>query len=169
MYRDIRDQKFAYIADVEFLEIADLEDPDLRGVLDYWEQVRNGRVGPPVDQFRLERLPPEIIRCTAVLDLIDGESPDFRYRFFGSYMVETAGQELTGKRYFADGINGFGFINAEIIPVMIARRAPVYSRTRWVSVNGMRISTTTIRLPLSENGETITGAVVVDRFRCGHD
>jgi hypothetical protein len=98
-----------------------------------------------------------------------GERPDFRYRFFGSYMAEVAGQELTGKSYFADEIKGFGFINAEILPVMIQRRAPVYSRSRWVSVNGMRLATRTIRLPLSEDGETITGAVVIDRFRRGHD
>ncbi len=169
MYRDLRDQKFAYIVDMEFLDIAALEDPGLCAAMEYWDQIRGGRVGPPVDRFRLERLPPEVIRCTAVLDLIDGEPPDFRYRFFGSYMVEVAGQELTGKRYFADEVKGFGFVNAEIIPVLIERRAPIYSRTRWVSVKGMRMSATTLRLPLSEDGERVTGVFVADRFRQGHD
>lgn len=169
MYRDVRDQKFSYIVDKEILDIAALDDPGLRAALDYWEATRGERIGPPVDRFRLERLPPEVIRCSALLDLIDGEPPDFRYRFFGSYMVEVAGQELTGKRYFADEIKGFGFVNAEIIPVMIERRAPIYSRTRWVSVKGMKMSATTLRLPLSEDGERVTGAFVADRFRQGHD
>jgi hypothetical protein len=31
------------------------------------------------------------------------------------------------------------------------------------------MATTTIRLPLSEDGETITGAVVIDRFKQSND
>ena len=164
----LRDQRFAYISEKEILDLRSIQDGDLLRVLDYWNDARGMRIAPSVREFRLEKLPSDLIPCTAVVDFI-GSRPDFRYRFFGSYMVEVAGQELTGKRYFADEVKGFGFVNAEIIPVLIERRAPIYSRTRWVSVKGMKMSATTLRLPLSEDGERVTGAFVADRFRQGHD
>ena len=167
MFESIRDQTVAYIVEKEILDLADLDDPELTAAFAYWDRVRRGRVGPPVGEFRLETLPPSIIPSIAVVDFL-GPPIDFRYRFFGSHMVEVAGQELTGKRYFADNIKGFGFINAEMFPVMIDRRRPIYSRTRWISVKDLKFTTTSIRLPLSEDGETITGGVVVDRFSPGH-
>ena len=103
----------------------------------------------------------------AVVDFI-GPPLDFYYRFFGTRMVEIAGQELTGRRYHADKITGYGFVNAEIFPIMIESRRPVCSRTRWVSVRGFDITTTTVRLPLSEDGETITGGVTANSFQTGH-
>lgn len=163
MYGSGRDQRVAYIVEKEILELSDLSDASLIAAHAYWDKVRAGRAGPPVGEFRLEQLPPTIIPSTAVVDLL-GPPLDFRYRFFGTRMVEIAGQELTGKRYLADGIKGFGFINWEIFPIMIERRAPIHSRTRWVSVKDFKFTTVTVRLPLSEDGETITGAAVVDRF-----
>lgn len=167
MFESIRDQAVALIVDKEFLDLAGLDDPDLMTVFKYWDRVRRGRVGPPVGEFRLETLPPGIIPSIAVVDFL-GPPIDFRYRFFGSHMVEVAGQELTGKRYVADNIKGFGFVNAEVFPAMIERRAPIYSRTRWISVKDLKFTTTSIRLPLSQDGVAVTGGVVVDRFSSGH-
>lgn len=161
------DFRVAYIVGSDFLEPADLADPDLLAVLDYWEQARNGRVGPARREFRLEQLPPALIPAMAVVDFL-GPPLDFYYRFFGTRMVEIAGQELTGKRYYADHVVGYGFVNAKLFPVMIERRAPVVSRTRWVSVSGREITTLSLRLPLSEDGRAISGGVTANRFTRGH-
>ena len=93
---------------------------------------------------------------------------DIYYRFFGTQMVEIAGQELTGRRYYADKITGYGFVNAEIFPIMIEKRMPIFSRTQWISVQDLEVTTTTVRLPLSEDGETITGGITANSFRKGH-
>lgn len=167
MFESMRDQVVATIVDKEFLDLSELEDPGLMTAFKYWDRVRRGRVGPPVGEFRLETLPPGIIPSIAVVDFL-GPPFDFRYRFFGSRMVEAAGQELSGKCYIADNIKGFGFINAEVFPVMIERRAPIYSRSRWVSVKNLNFTTVSIRLPLSQDGKTISGGVVVDCVALGH-
>lgn len=167
MLRPHDDYKVARIVISEFMEVADLAVPGLVKVHGYWDRVRDGRIAPPLREFRLEVLPPEVIPCMAVVDFL-GPPLDFYYRFFGSRMVEIAGQELTGRRYYADKITGYGFVNAEIFPIMIERRAPVCSRTLWVSVKGLEITTTTVRLPLSEDGSAITGGVTANDFRQGH-
>ena len=93
-----------------------------------------------------------------------GDPPDHYYRFFGTGMVEIAGQDLTGRRYYADNISGYGFVNAELLPIMAERRAPVWTRVQWVSENGREMTTISVRLPLSEDGESVTGAVTANRF-----
>tara|TARA_R110002124_G_scaffold9429_4_gene48249 strand:+ start:1330 stop:1836 length:507 start_codon:yes stop_codon:yes gene_type:complete len=161
------DFKVSRIVKSDFMDIGDLDVPGLLKAHGYWDKVRADRVGPTRREFRLEALPAEIIPCMAVVDFI-GPPLDFYYRFFGTRMVEIAGQELTGRRYHADKITGYGFVNAEIFPIMIEKRRPVCSRTQWVSVRGFDITTTTVRLPLSEYGETITGGVTANSFRNGH-
>mgnify|MGYP001158455724 CR=1 FL=1 len=163
MLRSNDDFKVAYIVATDELEPGDLDSPALTRVYNYWDEIRDGLVGPPRQSFRLEKMPAEIIPAMAVVDFL-GPPIDYYYRFFGSRMVDIAGQDLTGKRYFADRITGYGFVNAEIFPRMIERRAPICTRTRWVSVKGFEITTTTIRLPLSEDGERITGGVTANRF-----
>lgn len=159
--------RMAYIVQSDVLDLGELADPGLKEILDYWEQVRSGRVGPPRGEFRLEDLPPAIIPCMAVVDFL-GPPIDYFYRFFGSRMVEAAGQEMTGKRYFADKVEGYGFVNAKMFPVMIERRAPLLTSTRWVSVKDLAMTTVTLRLPLSEDGEAVTGGVTVNRYNWGH-
>lgn len=160
--------RIAYVVRSDPLALSDLEDPELLAVHRYWDTVREGRVGPPVGRFRLEELPPAVIPAVAVVDFL-GPPLDYYYRFFGTRMVEIAGQDLTGKRYFADDVTGYGFVNAQIFPKMIERRQPVLTRTEWVAVNGREITTVTVRLPLSEDGEAVTGGVTANRYYRGHD
>ena len=163
MLRPNSDFKIAHVVKSEFLDGPDPSLPVLVQVQDYWNSVRGDRVGPRVREFRIERLPVEIIPAVAVIDIV-GSPPDYYYRFFGSRMVEIAGQDLTGRRYYADGITGYGFVNAQLLPIMIERRAPIWTRVDWVSEKGRELTTISVRLPLSEDGETITGAVTANRF-----
>tara|TARA_B100000424_G_C22792478_1_gene425540 strand:- start:209 stop:724 length:516 start_codon:yes stop_codon:yes gene_type:complete len=163
MLRPNRDFKIAHVVKSEFLDGPDPSFPLLFQVYEYWNSIRGDRVGPRVGEFRIERLPPEIIPSVAVIDIV-GDPPDHYYRFFGTGMVEIAGQDLTGRRYYADNISGYGFVNAELLPIMAERRAPVWTRVQWVSENGREMTTISVRLPLSEDGESVTGAVTANRF-----
>lgn len=167
MLRPKDDYRVGYVVQTDFQELDDLEDPNLRAVHGQWDLVRAGRVGPKVAEFRLESLPAAVIPAMTLVDFL-GPPIDYLYRFFGSRMVEIAGQELTGKRYYADDVTGYGFVNAKIFPLMIERRRPLLTQTQWVTVNGQERTTLTLRLPLSEDGETITGGVTANRFARGH-
>lgn len=158
------DDRVARTLETEWLSVDDIEHPGVLAVYRYWDRVRAGRVGPPVREFRLDEQAPEIIPYMAVVDF-RGPPLDFHYRFFGSKMVENAGQDLTGKTYYADGVTGYGFVNAEVFPKMIEARRPVFTRTRWISVRGVEKITISTRLPLSEDGRDITGGVTVNHYR----
>lgn len=145
------------------IDILDIDSPSLTAAYDYWDNVRGEKFAPNLKEFKLEALPPAIIPRTTVVDF-EGPPFDYRYRFFGTEVVRVAGMELTGKRYYADMIEGFGFANAQTFPTMIETRQPIATRTVWLSVKSLRYVTKTLRMPLSADSETVTGGVTVYQF-----
>ena len=156
--------KIASILETSRLNVDEIEYPALARVHAYWDAVRGDAFAPSLRQFRIEDLDPAIIPSMAIVDFL-GPPLDFFYRFFGSHMVEIAGLELTGKRYYADNVEGYGFVNAEIFPLMIAEAQPLVHRTKWVSVKGLHYVTTTVRLPLSADGDSVTGGITVNQYQ----
>ncbi|MBO6948011.1 MAG: hypothetical protein JJ855_08525 [Rhodospirillales bacterium] len=129
----------------------------------YWDEQRGGNFAPPRRSFRLEELPPRLIPYMAMIDFL-GPPLDFYYRFFGGAMAEVSGRELTGKTYYADKIEGYGFVNARLFPILIERKTPMVHRTTWESVRGLRLVTVTLRLPLSNDGMNVDGAVTANSY-----
>ena len=164
MYSFAEDLKIATIIETVRLDIDAVEFPALVEVYRHWDSVRGGKFAPSLKEFRLEDLAPAIIPSMAVVDFI-GPPLDFLYRFFGSQMVVVSGMELTGKRYFADKVEGYGFVNAKLFPVMIEERRPIVTRTKWISVKSLHYATTTVRLPLSADGENVTGGVTINQYQ----
>ena len=142
----------------------DIAGSGIDAVYEYWENRRDGAFAPPRRRFRLDDLPASVIPCMAMIDFV-GTPVDYYYRFFGSKMVEVAGRELTGKRYFADAVEGYGFVNAQLFPLLVERKVPMIHRVNWISDRGLRIVTTSVRLPLSEDGEAVSGAVTANDYR----
>lgn len=68
--------------------------PALRSLYELWDHQRGTRQAPPRTDF-----PPELLRPwlghLVVLDCLD--DGDFRYRLYGSHLVELFGFDLTGK------------------------------------------------------------------------
>jgi hypothetical protein len=145
------------------VEISKIDIPPLMEIYAYWRRVRGEKIAPSLRQFKLDELSPSIVPYTTIVDF-EGPPFDYRYRFFGTMVVQVAGMELTGKRYYADNIEGFGFANSQIFPNMIETREPIATRTVWLSVKSLRYAATTLRLPLSSDGDSITGAVAVYFF-----
>lgn len=149
---------------VEFIDLEEMGERDLIDIVLYWEKVRGACFAPTWRNFKLEQLPPAILGCLVVCDF-EKDPEDTYYRYFGSRMTEFAGIEMTGKRYVADKITEYGFINAEIFPVMIEKRAPVATYSRWQNADGLVRDTVSLRLPLSDDGETVTHGVAAHVFK----
>ncbi len=147
----------------EWVDISNITKPYLMDVFEYWDHVRGDKFAPSLLEFRLEDLPPKIVPYMVIVDIL-GSPIDFYYRFFGTKMVENAGFDMSRKSYFADKVEGYGFVNAEIFPHVIKERKPLCTLTSWISIKGLRFSTTTMRFPISKNGKDVTHAVSVNHF-----
>lgn len=142
---------------------ADIVGTSVEPAVRYWDEIRGQAFAPTRKSFRLDELPPKLVPSMGLIEFVD-DPVDYLYRFFGSNLVQVSGLELTGKRYFADDIRGYGFVNEKLLPVLIERRAPLYNRVLWKSIRGIEYVTTSIRLPLSDDGERVTGAVTVNAW-----
>jgi len=140
--------------------ISEIGIPELIEVHAYWNRARGDEFAPSLQQFKLYELAPSILPYVAIVDFA-GPPFDYRFRFFGSLIAELAGMELTGKWYNADMIEGFGYANAQAFPVMIETRAPLASRTRWLSLKSLEYVSTILRLPLSGDGMNVTNGATV--------
>lgn len=147
----------------EWVDISDVSKPYLFDVFGHWNQVRGEKFAPSLLEFRLEDLPPKIVPYMVIVDIL-GPPMDFYYRFFGTKMVENAGFDMTRKTYFADKVQGYGFVNSEVFPHVVKERKPLCTLTSWISIKGLNFSTTTLRLPISENGKDVTHAISVNHF-----
>ncbi len=161
---------FGYSSDI-FDRIVESKEISLQSIAElpvyaayiYWNDIRGDGIGPPRQVFKLEELPPNLIPYLAMIDFV-GPPLDFYYRFFGTAMTEASGRELTGKTYYADKVEGYGFVNARLLPILIERRQPMVHRTIWTSARRVQLQTTTLRLPLSSDGETVNGAVTANNY-----
>lgn len=145
------------------ITLADIHGMPIMAAYEYWNGLRGSAFAPPRQVFRLEELPPRLVPYMAMVDFV-GPPLDYYYRFFGTAMAEASGRELTGKTYYADNVEGYGFVNARLFPVLIERKEPLFHRTTWESVKMVQLVTTTIRLPLSSDGETVDGAVTANDY-----
>lgn len=131
--------------------------------VNYWDELRSDRIAPTRAQFKIDSLSPQLIPSIALIDFI-GDPIDYYYRFFGSNMVVVSGMELTGKYYYADNVEGYGFINAKLLPEMITRKSPIYHISRWQSIRGLYFESTTARLPLADDEMNFIGAVTANSW-----
>lgn len=152
-----QDRLAKFLEQIE-ISLADIAGKDIEAAFTYWDQVRGERFAPARRDVKLDELPSKLIPAIAVVDFVD-EPIDYLYRFFGTTLVQVSGMELTGKRYFADKIKGYGFVNEKLFPELIARREPLFHIIKWQSIRSITYETTSVRLPLSDDGETVTGAM----------
>lgn len=157
-----QDRMAKFLEQIE-ITAADIAGKEIEAALIYWDQVRGERFAPARRDLKLDELPLKLIPAIAIIDFVD-DPIDFLYRFFGTTLVQVSGMELTGKRYFADKIKGYGFVNEKLLPEMIAQKKPMFHIVSWQSIRGVTYQTTSIRLPLSDDGETVTGAMTANSW-----
>lgn len=153
--------KLSHFEDLSEIPEADIAGESIEAVISYWRSIKGELVAPSRRAFKVDELPAKIIPSVAVIEFVD-EPMDFLYRFFGTHLVHVAGMELTGKKYYADNIVGFGAINETLVPELISRRAPMFHHFKWRSTRGVSYESKAVRLPLSDDGEKITGMVTAN-------
>jgi hypothetical protein len=142
---------------------ADIAGKDIDAAYQYWNHVRREQFAPARRDIKLDELPPKLIPSVAIVDFVD-DPIDYLYRFFGTNLVQVSGMELTGKRYFADKVKGYGFVNEKLFPEMIIRREPLFHIVKWQSIRDVSYETTSVRLPLSDDGKTVTGCMTANAW-----
>ncbi len=141
-------------------QISDLPEY-LRPVFDYWLGLRGDRLGPSWREFDLMALPAKVLPTTQVVDWLP-ERGEFRFRYCGTGYTAIHGIDLTGKSPRDLPFKGLGdFIHAEYLGVVRDREPNMVSygyRDGGVFVE----IETCLRLPLSDDGHSVTGIVTVD-------
>ena len=153
--------KLSHFRQLTEISVKDIAGESVEAAFDYWRSIKGDNIAPSRRAFKVDELPPKLVPSVAVIEFV-GEPLDFLYRFFGTHLVHVAGMELTGKRYYADNIVGFGAINETLIPELIARREPIFHHFEWESTRGVVYESKAIRLPLSDDGENINGMVTAN-------
>ncbi len=126
--------------------------PEFRALYQYWAQVRGDRWAPPWSEFHLNELPSEIIPWCVVVD-IHREPLTFKYRFWGTRVVDLLGADLTGK--FSDDIPSQPYAvraRAEYTE-MLERKTAMYTDKPHINAIEMEVRYQILRVPFSSGGE----------------
>lgn len=141
-------------------QIADIPEY-LKPVFDYWNDLRGDRLAPSWREFDLLALPPKVLPTTQVVDWLP-EQEEFRFRFYGSGYREIHGVDLTGMSPRDLPFKGLGdFIHAEYLSVVGNGKPNMVSYGYRNGSVFVEIETC-LRLPLSDDGHSVTGIVTVD-------
>lgn len=146
---------------VQEIRIGDSPHPVLDPVLAYWTTVRGERFAPRWRDFDLAALPGTLLRNTLVVDMQAPPLP-LVYRYYGSGIAQSHGFELTGKTsddIFPEDLRRH--IVGQYDALREARRPKLFLSDIYVK-NGVPKRDLVLRLPLSEDGEHVTGAVSVE-------
>ncbi|MGJ3260259.1 MAG: PAS domain-containing protein [Rhodospirillales bacterium] len=140
------------------VDFADNPVPDFETALSYWERQRGDAFAPAWRDFDLMEVPLHMLSACMVVDVPPGDGP-LRYRFFGSAIAASHGFELTGKT--SDDIQSerlrHHVIN-QYRTIVDGRRPRLFTSEIYVK-QGVPKRDLLLRLPLSDDGETVTGVV----------
>ncbi|MBT6094647.1 MAG: PAS domain-containing protein [Rhodospirillaceae bacterium] len=142
-----------------------MPDP-LRAIVTYWQAVRQDRFAPTWADFHLDELDPQLVPWCSVVDVVDGGS-DFTYRFWGTARGALQRHDMTGKSVrdlsppeLAEAVIGE-------YAKMLKRRKPVWFSQDVIVDDERKFTYQYLRLPLSDDGETIDKIVAFSHNRRG--
>lgn len=134
----------------------------------YWRKVTPaGAIGPAWGVFKLHELPAEAISHALVVDVFP-DPLDFRYRYWGTAHVERKKIDRTGRKTSEEHPQGRGPMVASEYAAVVERRAPiVFSRMIEFPEGRLPLPQIALRLPLSQDGENVTGIASVTNWDGG--
>lgn len=132
---------------------------DVSHVFNHWLALKGDRKLPLHSRFHLDELPPKSVPWTILYDVVD-EGQNFFYRFFGTQRVNAHRKDYTGLHV------------TDMEPLFIRNKILDELRTVYTSAEPILITTTAqannesfqyqmLRLPLSENEETVSRIVAI--------
>ena len=133
---------------------------DLTAVYKNWDSLRGDAFAPSWQQFDLMTLPPRLIPTTMVVDIKEDMKQN-TYRFWGSGLTNIHGREMTGGCPYDLQPPSLGARLLEEHMDTIRRRSATARRLSFMTARGSPHHQELLRLPLSDDGETIHQIVVV--------
>lgn len=143
--------------------MADNPVPAFDDVIAYWNACRGERFAPAWADIDMMALPSKLLPYCIVVDMPDDGRP-IRYRYYGSGIADLHGMELTNKT--VDDLEPPGF-RAHVIGQYAAiaeGKAPKLFATRFQVKSGLVLQHAVLRLPISDDGETVTKILTVEDF-----
>lgn len=139
-------------------------DSRLHAVFDYWQAKRGTRPMPArrdIDPFELRSVLPYLM----LTDVEPG--PRFRYRLFGTAVVEAFGLDATG-RYVDDVMIGrYKEFLLGLYRDILAMKKPIYSTSIYGTSRDAKMWTQRLMLPLSSDGEAVDMVLACQVFLHG--
>jgi len=132
--------------------------PPLRRLHDYWQGKRKPGALPgrrDIDPIEIPQLMPQI----ALVDVLR-EPLDYRYRLFGTRLVEVMGAERTGKRMREVMSPPAVAASERLIAGLIETREPLAFTGRLFWLDKDYVAFETLVLPLAGDGETVDMALM---------
>ncbi len=141
--------------------------PEFRALHGYWAKIRGDRWAPPGPEFHLEDLPYEVVPWCVVVD-VHREPLKFKYRFWGTRVVDLLGVDLSGK--FSDDIPSQPYAaraRAEYTE-MLERKVAMYTDKPHLNDLNMEVRYQVLRVPFS-TGEAVENILSVGGFSASRD
>ncbi len=134
----------------------DTELPEnFRAVYDIWRALPKSPDLPLESGLSLEFIPPKLLPWSVVVD-VETDPLDFRFRFWGTERTNLIGAEMSGKLLsnIADEIMRQG--NRDEYEAVYRNGRAVLCQTPIVTRTGLNSCRLSIRLPLSNDGTTVS-------------
>ncbi|SMF80975.1 PAS domain-containing protein [Tistlia consotensis] len=139
-----------------------IEDPRLRELYRYWDELRRGRIGPAYAEVDVLELPRRVLPFILLAEVVgEGAQQRYRFRLCGTEVEATFGRKMGG--FFVDELST-GEYRAYMVGLyaqLVRTRRPIYSVG---SYHGRAISTERLMLPLSDDGRKVDRVLSAQTF-----
>ncbi len=135
----------------QILEPGVIERSAIKPVLDYWQDLRGHRIAPRWQEFEFMKLPPPLISCLEIYDILH-DPLDLKVRFFGTGITKYLGLDFSGKRLSECEHHGYLNKLVDALPDILENKQHSLHLLTYVSVKGITYQTETVRMPFSDDG-----------------
>jgi len=136
---------------------------DVRAMLRYWEEKRQGRTMPAradIDPFELKPFLPGI----AIIDVVADERR-YVYRLVGTREVAMRGRDPTGRSVNDAFYGASAATSLASYDAVVNGRTPLFENRRFVTPDGRSGDEEVVLLPLSDDGKTVTKILAYTHHR----
>jgi len=134
------------------VDIASLEAEDMNACVTYWNELRRQRFAPSWKEFDLLGLPPFMAPFFLVVD-VNTAPLDFVYRFWGSGHTSYHGRDYTGQPVTAIELEWAADLLFDQYRQVYETHQAMAFTTQY---EGIEHPATSVRLPLSDDGQSVT-------------
>ncbi len=144
----------------QVVDMTDNPTPAFDEVLEYWHQKRGDAFAPAWLEIQLIDLPAKLLPKCIVVDF-DGAAGPIRYRYYGTAIADLHGYELTNRTIQDMQPPDFRDLVITQYRMVQEKRIPMFFIAHFPFLTGRRTYQYLLRLPLSNDGKTVTNVLSV--------